>query len=78
MIRTQVYLTAKEKKTLSVLSKELGVHQSTLIREAIDQFIESKCVEKKQKYDVLNAAFGLWADRSDLPDFEKLRREFDR
>ena len=78
MIRTQVYLTNHEKQKLSLLSRELGQPQSSLIREAIDQFIESKLVEKRQKHDALEQAQGLWAKREDLPDFDTLRREFDR
>jgi hypothetical protein len=78
MIRTQVYLTKQERKELELLSKELGVKQSSLIREAVDQFIESKHVEKNEKKNAIDAASGLWADRNDLPNFEKLRKEFDR
>jgi predicted transcriptional regulator len=78
MIRTQIYLTVDEKDKLLHLSRESGIHQSALIREAIDQFIESKLAEKKKKHDALEAAAGLWADRSDLPDFTDLRKEFDR
>ncbi len=78
MIRTQLYLTAQEKEKLYLLSQELGLPQSSLIREAIDQFIENKFIEKQNKRNALKAASGLWADREDLPDFDQLRKEFDR
>ena len=78
VIRTQVYLTNQEKQKLSLLSRQLGQHQSSLIREAIDLFIETKTVENKQKINALEQAQGLWAERQDLPDFDTLRREFDR
>lgn len=78
MIRTQVYLTKHEREKLLLLSRELGVHQSALIREALDQFIEGKLIEKRKKSSALKAASGLWADHEELPDFDSLRKEFDR
>lgn len=78
MIRTQIYLTQNERDKLIQLSQELGLHQSALIREAIDQFIENKLSEKRKKKDALRAASGLWNSRDDLPDFGSLRKEFDR
>ena len=78
MIRTQVYLTSQERKELLLLAKELGVQQSSLIREAIDLFIENKRLEKQKKKEAIQAASGLWADRDDLPNFAELRKEFDR
>ncbi len=78
MIRTQIYLTAAEKKALSAISREEAVPQSVLIREAIDQFIESKKQTSGNKQDALKAANGLWAKRTDLPDFTALRHEADR
>jgi hypothetical protein len=76
MFRTQVYLTQIEREKLSLLSRELGKSQSTLIREAIDLFIEKKA--KRKKKSALHEIAGLWADRNDLPDFHELRKEFDR
>ena len=78
MFRTQIYLTQYEREKLIFLSKESGQHQSALIREAIDQFIEKKIAKKQSKSQTLKAAAGLWADRVDLPDYENLRKEFDR
>lgn len=78
MIRTQVYLTSEERKQLSLLSKELGLQKSALIREAIDQFIVSKRQNKEKRKEAIKAAQGIWAKREDLPDFSTLRAEFDR
>ena len=75
--------TMKKREKLILLSKELGLPQSAMIREAVDQFIESKLIEKRKNTNALQAASdfsasGFWADRKDLPDFDKLRTEFDR
>lgn len=78
MFRTQVYLTETEREKLGILAQETGQHQSALIREAIDLFIENKLRLKKDRKATLNAAAGLWADRDDLPNFQELRKEFDR
>ncbi len=78
MFRTQIYLTENERKGLLLLAKELGRHQSALIREAIDLFIQNKLKEKRKKKSALHAAAGIWAEREDLPDFQQIREEFDR
>lgn len=78
MFRTQVYLTENEREALGLLAQELGLHQSALIREAIDLFIESKRKATQKKQHALRTAAGLWSDRDDLPDFDQIRREFDR
>ena len=78
MIRRQVYVTSSQQDKLFLISQELGTPQSVLIREAIDQFIEHKLLKKKKKQSVLQAAFGLWADRDDLPDCAKSQEGLDR
>lgn len=78
MFRTQVYLTENERKMLLIFSKESGIPQSSIIREAIDQYIEKKISAKRNKKQNLRAAAGLWADRKDLPDSRQLRKEMDR
>lgn len=78
MLRTQIYLTKSEKESLLALSIETGLHQSALIREAIDQFIQKKRHTTRKKKDALESAAGMWAECHDLPDLRNLRTEFDR
>lgn len=78
MFRTQIYLTQFEREKLNLLARELGKKQSALIREAIDQFIENKIIEKQRKKSALHDIAGLWANRDDLPDFYELRNELNR
>lgn len=76
MIKTQIYLTEKEKGALTNLSIRIGKKQSELIREAVDCLIDMYNNDRRQ--EILNRAAGMWKDRDDLPDFEVLRKDWDR
>ncbi len=76
MIRTQVYLTDNQRAELLTISKNLGKKQSELIREAVDYYIDY--ISSDRKKIVLQEAAGLWKNRDDLPNFDKLRKDWDR
>jgi hypothetical protein len=76
MVRTQIYLTEKERDGLSVLSLASGKKQSELIRAAVDGLIHQ--FSRSRRDTVLKQAAGLWQGRDDLPDFGGLRKSWDR
>jgi predicted DNA-binding protein len=76
MIRTQIYLTDRQRAELTSISKTLGKKQSELIREAVDHLID-EAGDRRRKI-VLREVAGIWKDRNDLPDFEEIRNEWDR
>ena len=76
MIRTQIYLTDKQRAELSVIANNLGKKQSEIIREAIDTLIDQS--GKSRKKMMLKEAAGIWKNREDLPDFREIRSEWDR
>ena len=76
MIRTQIYLTDKQRAELAVIAKNLGKKQSEIIREAIDKLIDQS--GKNRKTMILREAAGIWKNREDLPDFRAIRSEWDR
>ncbi len=76
MVRTQIYLTEKEREALRDLARQTGKKQSELIRRAIDDYISR--FQPRDRRAMLEQARGMWKDRDDLPDFQALRREFDR
>lgn len=76
MIRTQIYLTDKQRTELSMIAKNTGKKQSEIIREAIDRLIDQ--AGQNQKKSALQDAAGIWRNRKDLPDFRALRSEWDR
>jgi len=76
MVRTQIYLTDRQRAKLTIIAKNMGKKQSEIIREAIDRLIDQ--VGQNQKKTALKEAAGIWKDRDDLPDFRALRSEWDR
>jgi predicted DNA-binding protein len=76
MIRTQIYITNKQRAELSLIAKNIGKSQSEIIREAIDRLIDQ--VGHNRKESALKEAAGIWKNRKDLPDFRTLRSEWDR
>lgn len=76
MVRTQIYLTEQQRDKLAAISKTVGKKHSELIREAIDRFIDQ--VSSSRRELVLREAAGIWKDRTDLPDFNTIRVEWDR
>lgn len=76
MIRTQIYLTDRQRTELAAMSKALGKKQSELIRQAVDRFIEEAGEGRREL--VLREAAGIWKERPDLPDFKEVRMEWDR
>jgi len=76
MVRTQIYLTKRQRDELSAIAKKAGKKQSELIREAVDRLIDQS--GRRRKEAVLRRTAGIWKGRADLPDFSRMRREWDR
>ena len=76
MIRTQIYLTKRQRDHLAAIAKTAGKKQSELIREAVDRLIDQ--AGRSRREAVLREAAGIWKDRTDLPDFKATRAEWDR
>lgn len=76
MVRTQIYLTERQRDELAAIAEASGKKQSELIREAVDQLIDQAGSGRRDV--VLREAAGIWKDRTDLPDFKTLRAGWDR
>jgi hypothetical protein len=76
MVRTQIYLTKRQRDELAAIAKAAGKKQSELIGEAVDRLIDQ--AGRGRREAVLRETAGIWKDRTDLPDFEAARAEWDR
>ncbi len=76
MVRTQIYLTKRQRDELAAIARVAGKKQSELIREAVDRLIDQAGHGRREA--VLREAAGIWKDRTDLPDFEATRSEWNR
>ena len=76
MVRTQIYLTERQRDELVAIAKITGKKQSELIREAVDRLIDQAGHGRREA--VLREAAGVWKDRTDLPDLKAARAEWDR
>ena len=76
MVRTQIYLTERQRDELAAIARAVGKKQSELIREAVDRLIDHASGSRREA--VLREATGIWKDRTDLPDFKATRTEWDR
>ena len=76
MVRTQVYLTQRQRKELAAIARSSGKKQSELIREAVDLLIDQ--LGRSRREEVLSRSAGIWKNREDLPDFKAVRAGWDR
>ena len=76
MVRTQIYITERQRDELAAIAKAGGKKQSELIREAVDRLIDQSSCSRREA--VLRESAGIWKDRTDLPDFKATRAEWDR
>jgi predicted DNA-binding protein len=81
MTTTEINLTDSQANALHALARRTGKSEDDLLREAVDRFIgdvSETATSHQKRLESLRQAKGMWKDRQDLPDFEKLRREWDR
>ena len=76
MTRTQIYLTDEQRNSLGSRAARTGRPMSELIREALEEYLGRHADERRR--EVLRAAAGLWADRSDLAQLDDARATLDR
>lgn len=76
MVRTQIYLTERQRSELAAIAKTAGKKQSELIREAVDRFIDQSSARRRDA--ILKETAGIWKKRRDLPDFKAIRSGWDR
>ena len=76
MIRTHVLLSKATERKLRTLSLRTGKDRRDLIRQAVEHLVASTHNGDRLRY--LHKGKGLWRKRTDLPDFSRLRSEWER
>ncbi len=75
MAEIEVNLTENEERALREMALRTGKTESELIHDAVDKLVKEGLRSSKSG---MFQARGLWKDRDDLPDFGKIRREWNR
>lgn len=79
MTTTQINLTPSNMRKVHALASRTGKTEGQIVNEAVEK-LDSP--DDAAAFDRWRAAMskvaGIWADRSDLPDFDEIRRSFDR
>lgn len=79
MVQKSVALTEQEHNALTTIAEQEGKTADEVLHDAIQSYLSAYQMDKTAKrLAALDQAAGMWKDRDDLPDFEALRREFDR
>ena len=78
MTTAQINLTDSQVDALHKLSRRTGKTEDELLGEAVEKLIGEAEVKRQKRLEKLRQARGMWKDRDDLPNFEKLRAEWDR
>ena len=76
MVRTQIYLTERQRDELAAIARQRSTRQSEVIREAVDRFIEQWSRHGRER--ILRETAGMWSDQADVPDYEAIRAAWER
>ena len=76
MVRTQIYLTERQRDELAAIARQRSTRQSEVIREAVDRFIEQWSRQGRER--ILRDTAGIWSDRTDAPDYKSIRAAWER
>jgi hypothetical protein len=75
MAEIEVNLTENEERALREIALRTGKTEDELIHDAVDKLIKQGLPAGNSG---MRHARGIWRERNDLPDFERIRREWDR
>jgi predicted transcriptional regulator len=76
MTTLAIELSEKEHRALESLAKDTGKSAQTIVKEALEEVLRDASTFDWKA--AIGRGEGLWENRDDLPDFEQLRKEWDR
>ena len=78
----KVNLNEQNSERLAELARQTRKSPDELVNEAFARFVEEADGDEREKFlkwrEALLKIEGMWKDRDDLPDFEQLRKSWDR
>jgi predicted transcriptional regulator len=76
---TTVNLSPENTRKLEVFASQTGKSQDDLVNEAVERLDVISPVPAADDWKAAwRQAAGMWQDRDDLPDFQDVRRSWDR
>ena len=78
MTMAQFELSSSQVAALEALARETGNSREELLNEAVDRLLDEAGADNVDWRGLLRAGEGLWEHRNDLPDFNEVRKEWDR
>ena len=83
LVRTQIYLSARQQHRLEALARRASQSKSHLIRAAIDRMLDAEeqgADDANARRQRLQQLAGVWADKpaAELPDVRALRQGWRR
>ncbi len=78
----EIKLSEQNSQRADELARQTGKTPDQLVNEAFERFAAENEAEERQKLEEWREAArrvaGIWKDRTDLPDFDELRKSWDR
>ena len=78
MATAHIELSSSQIAALEALARDTGRSREQLLSEAVERLLEDAGVDTVDWRGILRAGEGLWEHRDDFPDFDEVRREWDR
>jgi len=76
MANDTITITEEQRNILQTIAEQTGKSEEELVQEAVELLIRQ--FRQARRQELIQQAFGMWRDRTDLPDFAAMRRELDR
>lgn len=71
---TQISLSGLEAEVLREMAQQAGKSEQELLNELVEGLLHEAVVARRRA--ILQQAAGIWQDRTDLPDIEVMRKEW--
>lgn len=76
MMTIELTLSEKEDQAIRTITQATGKTVNQVLHQALEQLIAQ--VQAQPRRNLLRQARGIWKNSVDLPNFEDVRKEFDR